>query len=266
MDGIFDVADLIHQAQLPGFIRQENTGCADLGQGFGGDVAMTGHQIDEPLAQLRRQLLEQPGFLRRIGAEGRAHVLFVAALADIHPDADFFHEAFHLGLQENDAHRAGDGGGMGHDAVGRQGNVVAARGGHTHQDRHQLAAGLFLVGRQFVIEDIAGGDGSAGGVDLENDRADRVILFGQLELGHDIGHHARAVPQQAFGRAFLDGSVGLDDQHLGGLGSLQGVFLVWVGTVGEQADLGGGASLNDKPSHQQKQPCFFHHRYILHPD
>ena len=109
------------------------------------------------------------------------------------------HQVAHDDLAPEYADGAGEGGGQGHDRVGRARDVVAPRrrsGPHRHD--HRLACVADLA--DLAPDRVRGDCGSAGGVDVQDDRA-RVLVGGRGPQRGADRVAAHLAPHRAAGRA-----------------------------------------------------------------
>ena len=205
-------------------------------------AAAVGHTLGESDVEVFDALLHLGLGLGREGArEGGAGGIAVGGHG-IGGDAELLaQELADFGHGGKDADAAREGGGMGHDGGGKAAHLVAGRGGHAahgHDDGLDFAGLAHGVGHG-----LGGGDGTAGGVDTENDGLDVLIVDGGVEGTHDIVAIDGGLAARGAARHYI--AFGIDEGDL--VGRLGGLVLGGI-TVGLD-DLGHAAGVVEEGAH-----------------
>jgi hypothetical protein len=138
------------------------------------------------------------------------HVFELAAFEGHEFEADLPHGVRVSERLHDDANAAGEGGVVGVDVRGTEGGVVATAGGEgAHADDDGF---LFASAFDGVVNEVAGGDFAAGGIDGDDNGANRVVFDGLFELELDVVDHGIAdVARHAVG----DEAIEAHDDDLG---------------------------------------------------
>ena len=106
-----------------------------------------------------------------------------------------------------------------------------------------------------MIEHIAGGDRTAGGIDFEKNRLNRWVFFRLFQVGNYLLHHARPAIQRQFPVTVGNEAVDRNDQDFLLAFALQGILLKRFRISREKRDPGlDTAAAEQQANHQRYDP------------
>lgn len=200
--GVGLIADGVDQAFVHGFGGEVDAAVGKLADFFFGQAAVFGGEGHETGLEGVDDVLEEGVLLGGHFAEGAEDVFILAGFDGDGGDAEHFDEFLEVEALHDHADGAGEGGGVGHDEVGGERDVVTAGCGHVAEEGEDAAVGGgFFEALEGVVEDVAVGDAAAGAVDGEEDSLHGSVGDGFFNRGEGgWGAVGRGIPEVFTGK------------------------------------------------------------------
>jgi len=211
LDGVDELAGLVGQTEGDGLLSGEDAAVGDVGEGGIVEAAAGFDDIFEAGVVLVDHGLHDGAFGVGEGLEGRAHVFEGAAFDGLGASANLGERAADVHCVEDDTDAAEDAGRLDDEFVGRAGDVVGTAGGDVLCGGDDGLVGVIAEAHDDVVHGIGGGDGSAWGVNAEDDSVNGGVVLGLVHLLREEANRVFGWSEEGSGACVEEEAFDFDD-------------------------------------------------------